>query len=325
MGNSKHRSVLIVWVLLVGMCATTLRADDDNRGVLNGPLDDLTLGHRAEHDGTADTLRMAIEYLLKTYGAKYPKGQEFLTRLESIADENSEAFAALKKEALVEANPAIDFDNLLMVKAEINSLRYVSAWNSRSSADPQYRLYTEKDFKSVVNTVIREDKNLDALYKAQEAAHKPVCEQIPEDQRRGYRDPARREGMIKDFDGYPEYKKAKDAFHAAGMENDAYREAYNRWQNGGTIRSYVDELVVLPLRGENEGETKTIYKPNGPKFIGEVELHFDADKLLFTSFRDISKMASKLVEQDSTLLRAESANVTEDHRDQIGPLVRFPT
>lgn len=280
----------VVTLAMVCVCVANLSADADNRGVRNGPLDDLTFGHRAEHEGNTESLRLAVEYLMKTYGAKYPKGKGFLTRLEAISDEKSEAFSALKKEALVEANPAINFDNLLLVKGNVNSSRLTAAWASQAAAYPQYRPYTEKDFKAVVNTVLKQDKDLDALYRKREAAHKPVYAQIPADKRRGYRDPKRREGMIKDFRGYPEYKKAKDAFHAAGMENKAYREAYNRWQNGGTIRSYVDELVILPLRGEDKGKMRTIYKPNGPKFIGEVDLHFDANKLLFTSFRDMSQM-----------------------------------
>ena len=37
-----------------------------------------------------------------------------------------------------------------------------------------------------------------------------------------------------------------------------------------------------------DGKTTTIYKPSSGKFIGDVDLHFDADKLLFSSFRDKS-------------------------------------
>ncbi|MBT3202335.1 MAG: hypothetical protein HN350_20740, partial [Phycisphaerales bacterium] len=48
------------------------------------------MGHKAKGEGDAESLRLAIEDLIKTYGDKYPKGKEFLKRLgnEKLKDIN---------------------------------------------------------------------------------------------------------------------------------------------------------------------------------------------------------------------------------------------
>lgn len=159
----------------------------DNRGVLNGPL--MKGGHRATGEGNRESLRLAIEDLIKTYGNEYPRGKEFLTRLESISSERSEEFAALKKEALL-ANPLLDFDQLLMVRSRKGN-RFSTNWQTRVSCGPAGK-----------------------------------------------------------FD---------------------------------------DELVVMsPIC---EGEVRTVYQPGGGKFVGDVDLHFDADRLLFASHRDKSELS----------------------------------
>ena len=40
-----------------------------------------------------------------------------------------------------------------------------------------------------------------------------------------------------------------------------------------------------------EGEVKTVHQPGGGKFVGDVDLHFDADRLLFSSHRDMSELS----------------------------------
>ncbi len=64
--------------------------------------------------GDVEALRAAIEDLISTYGAKYPKGGEFLARLAEMGDEPGEAFGKLRREALV-ANPLISGQPILYV------------------------------------------------------------------------------------------------------------------------------------------------------------------------------------------------------------------
>ncbi|WP_419195340.1 discoidin domain-containing protein, partial [Novipirellula herctigrandis] len=58
----------------------------------------------------------------------------------------------------------------------------------------------------------------------------------------------------------------------------------SNWQtrvSGEAAGAYDDELVVMsPLY---EGEIKTVYKPTGGKFVGDLDLHFDGNRLLFAS------------------------------------------
>ena len=55
------------------------------------------------------------------------------------------------------------------------------------------------------------------------------------------------------------------------------------WQGNCAIasRGYDNEIAVLsPVRPD--GELKTLYKPEGGAFVGDVDLNFDADKMLFS-------------------------------------------
>ncbi len=65
-------------------------------------------------------LRRAITDLIDTFGPRYPKGKQYLTRLDSLASDDvkpefSEALVALRNEALL-GNPLLDFDRLLLIK-----------------------------------------------------------------------------------------------------------------------------------------------------------------------------------------------------------------
>ncbi len=56
------------------------------------------------------------------------------------------------------------------------------------------------------------------------------------------------------------------------------------WQSNCVLpaRGYDDEIAVLsPLR--SDGRLATLWKPKGPHFVGDVDLHFDADRMLFSS------------------------------------------
>lgn len=71
-----------------------------------------------------ESLRRAVDDLIATHGAKYPRGEEYLSRLsrlertvavEGATPERWAALRALSREALL-ANPALDFDRILVVQ-----------------------------------------------------------------------------------------------------------------------------------------------------------------------------------------------------------------
>jgi hypothetical protein len=97
-------------------------------------------------------LWVAIDHLIATCGETYAKGPEFLERLKGPSMDNprSAAFIALKRDALVLENPAIDFDNILLVQAKRNGRRYASNWQTRVSCDPKTRPCDERDLRSQV-------------------------------------------------------------------------------------------------------------------------------------------------------------------------------
>ena len=78
---------------------------------------------------TAQSLRLAIEDLLATFGGRYPRGQEFLDRLAKAGGTNAPAaeLAALSAEALL-ANPLLDFDELLLIRRDPRNLCLPQNW-----------------------------------------------------------------------------------------------------------------------------------------------------------------------------------------------------
>lgn len=79
-----------------------------------------TFGHRPD----PKALRLAIEDISTTFGARYPKGSEYLRRLAELekvlaadpkSDPADKALRTLQREALL-ANPLLDFDRLLVLK-----------------------------------------------------------------------------------------------------------------------------------------------------------------------------------------------------------------
>ena len=73
---------------------------------------------------TPESARRMIEDLIATHGEKYPKGPEYLKRLETVAEKmrrerrNREVrteFDALLREAAL-ANPLLDFDKIVLVR-----------------------------------------------------------------------------------------------------------------------------------------------------------------------------------------------------------------
>ena len=95
-------------------------------------------------------LRLAVDDLVGTYGGKYPRGKEFLGRLDEVEKAIREAeaaqgrgdqgarpriaslaeqFAVLQREALL-ANPLLDFDKLLLVKRGEGRLGLPQNWQA---------------------------------------------------------------------------------------------------------------------------------------------------------------------------------------------------
>lgn len=63
------------------------------------------------------SLRAAVQDLIETFGNDYPRGQTFLSRLDTLENGNSEAFLTLQKEALV-ANPLVSGQPILFVSRQ---------------------------------------------------------------------------------------------------------------------------------------------------------------------------------------------------------------
>jgi len=268
---------------------------DDNRGVLNGPLTDRSLGHRASGEGDAESLRLAIEDLIQTYGSDYPQGEGFLKRLEDekLQDPNSEAFEALKREALLLCNPAIDFEGILLVRAGKNGRRYSANWQTRASCDSETRTVSERDVQGVLQSLRGEDPAIRDLYGRYSKVSKKYEKFRKETQRseayRKERDRTKREAMLEGVPEFAESEKLAEALHRAGMKHPAYVEMYKMWKDGAAVANYEDELVVMSIA--DGGKITTVHKPSSGKFIGDVDLHFDADKLLFSSFRDKDQLS----------------------------------
>ena len=180
---------------------------------------------RLEHETLAGVkdlnfraVRQAVEDLATTFGKKYPKGREYLGRLDAMEKAVQEAvagtsppaerlaaareFLALRQEALA-ANPLLDFDRLLLVKRK----------DGRTQQPP----------------------------------------------------PALAVPFINDFIGVLNGLPAN-------------------FQGNSVLRSvpYDNEIAVLsPVRPD--GTLTTVYRPEKPVFIGDVDLHYDGDRLLFSS------------------------------------------
>jgi formylglycine-generating enzyme required for sulfatase activity len=88
-----------------------------------------------------EPLRLAITDLIVSNDDKYPKGAEYLKRLDAIAKQLAdgketpelvEKFQSLRSEALL-ANPLLNFEKLLLVRRSKKNLGLVSNWQSNSS------------------------------------------------------------------------------------------------------------------------------------------------------------------------------------------------
>jgi len=173
------------------------------------------------NDACFQSLRLAVEDLVHTHGAKYSRGPEYLRRIaqleQAVADargsdgriinlerfiEVVRQFEELRTESLL-ANPLLDFDRLLLVKRkDARELR------------PQPRLRMP----------------------------------FPND-------------AIGHLNGLP-----------------------TNFQSTGVLRqvSFDNEIAVLsPVRPD--GRLTTVFRPEKPVYAGDIKLHFDAGRLLFSS------------------------------------------
>jgi hypothetical protein len=74
----------------------------------------LFAGPAETNPNTPDTLKSAINDLTAAFGAKYPRGGEFLQRLQRLPASDSTAFSLLQREALL-ANPLVSGQPVLFV------------------------------------------------------------------------------------------------------------------------------------------------------------------------------------------------------------------
>jgi formylglycine-generating enzyme required for sulfatase activity len=160
-------------------------------------------------------LRMAVQDIIKTFPGKYPRGPEFLNRIEAcekrlpkiqaaLKQGNTEAISevetilALQREALL-ANPLMNFDKLLLIKR-------------KPHGDPRRAKAPDRG--------------------------------------------------VGEFIGLPR----QSSWQLHTMKNT------DKWQNEITVLSPVHP----------QGELSILYKSPGKKLISEMDLHFDADKLMFS-------------------------------------------
>ena len=75
------------------------------------------------------------------------------------------------------------------------------------------------------------------------------------------------------------------------------------WQGNSSLNPHVEnELCLMPVQGP-ERQLKTFYKPSKNYFVGDVDLNYDADKLLFSSIGSHNRWQVFEIRMDGTGLR----------------------
>ncbi|MGO8745835.1 MAG: SUMF1/EgtB/PvdO family nonheme iron enzyme [Thermoguttaceae bacterium] len=132
---------------------------------LTGTLADIA------HVPSPAAIRLAIRDLTETFGARYPRGAEYLKRLDALeqrlktaggtTDEARDELARLQRESLLD-NPLLDFDELLLVQRGEKSpqLGLPRNWQSNSSLPK-----TGYDDSIAILTPVRPDGRLSTLYR----------------------------------------------------------------------------------------------------------------------------------------------------------------
>jgi len=172
-------------------------------------------------DANLQSLRLAVEDLVQTYGARYPKGPEYLRRIAEIEKAVAESrkagrqivdfdcfidaverFETVRSEALL-ANPLVDFDRLLLVR--------------------------RKDAREI-------------------KPRPPLRMPFPND-------------PIGHLNGLPVNFQSTGVLRQIPLDNEI--------------------AVLSPVRPD--GRLATLFRPRRSVYVGDLKLHFDAAKLLFSS------------------------------------------
>lgn len=126
LGAVMRRSRLLTGMGLLGCAALALFGTGSPAGEPSGPM---------------EGLRLAIEDLNTTFGARYARGREFAGRLGELerragssgqTPEFAEALEQLRQDALL-ANPLLGFERLLLVRRDGNNLGLPQNWEGNSS------------------------------------------------------------------------------------------------------------------------------------------------------------------------------------------------
>jgi formylglycine-generating enzyme required for sulfatase activity len=86
------------------------------------------------------------------------------------------------------------------------------------------------------------------------------------------------------------------------------------WQSNCVLPTagFDDEIAVLaPAR--TDGQLSTLYRPPGKHFVGDVDLHFDADRLLFSSIGEHNKWHVFEINTDGTGRRQVTPSLPDVH------------
>ncbi|MBM4028531.1 MAG: hypothetical protein FJ280_24520 [Planctomycetes bacterium] len=178
------------------------------------------------------TLRVALEDLIATFGTRYPKGQEYLQRLDRLEDRpEAEPLEQLRRETLL-ANPLLDFDKLLLVKRK--SLRQMPAVKQKKLKIPNV-------------------PGIDL--------------------------------------GFPSNHECNSSLPRDGYDNEIAVLSLTSLMWDSRPRLSIEKMT--PEGGgptgrgphatsDAPGVLRTLYRPAADVYVGEVDLHSDADRLLFT-------------------------------------------
>ncbi len=116
-----------------------------------------------------ESLRLAIEDLIETFGGDYPHGEVFLQRCRKLSEATDlepavaeRQFAALRRDALL-ANPLLNFGQLLIVKRKRGQLGLPT--NHQCNTCLEQRGY---DNEIALLEPVRPDGELTTLYRPQQ-------------------------------------------------------------------------------------------------------------------------------------------------------------
>ena len=133
---------------------------------------------RQVEDRELECLRLAITDLVETFGPKYPRGMEYVSRLDTLEEAGNRGspewkgeFSRLKQEALLD-NPILDFSRLLVVRRRVNNLRDFTALGMPSNHECNSSLMrTGYDNEITILSAIRADSKLTTLYRPNDGGY----------------------------------------------------------------------------------------------------------------------------------------------------------